>query len=107
MFDKLKKQLGMKPSTDYKELLKQGATIVDVRSPAEFKKGHIEGSRNIPVGEIAGRADQLKKSGKPVITCCASGIRSANARKILQDKGIEQVYNGGGWSKLNRIIQEK
>lgn len=91
-------------STDYAQLMEQGAIIVDVRSGGEFSQGHINGSVNIPVDRIAQQADKLKAKKKPIITCCASGMRSATAKSVLQSKGIVEVYNGGSWQGLNRKI---
>lgn len=82
-----------------KELVAKGALIIDVRTPAEYSGGHIKGSQNIPLQTIAGKADKIKKTGKPVIVCCASGMRSAQAAGILKSKGIE-CENGGGWTSL-------
>ncbi len=89
--------------TDYKSLVENGAIILDVRSKSEFASGHIEGSLNIPLDQIDGQISSLKKSGKPVITCCASGIRSGVAKGNLKSKGIE-AYNGGGWQSLKSKI---
>jgi rhodanese-related sulfurtransferase len=90
------------PRVDYAELVKNGAQIIDVRSRAEFAGGHIRGAVNIPLNEISSQMKKIKKE-KPVITCCASGMRSGSAKSILQSKGFE-VYNGGGWSSLERMI---
>jgi phage shock protein E len=87
------------PSTDFKALQAQGAVIIDVRTPGEFSGGHIHGSINIPVDSIRSKINDLKKKGKPVITCCASGMRSGSATSILKDAGIE-AYNGGSWISL-------
>lgn len=102
MFDKLKSFFGM-TTVDYAALVKAGAQIVDVRSKGEFANGHIKGSINIPVQELTANLKKLKKD-KPVITCCASGMRSASAKNILKDNGFSEVYNGGGWSSLNNKI---
>lgn len=103
MLDAIKKLMGMN-TTDYARLVEQGALVVDVRSVGEFSQGHIQGSVNIPVDRIAQHADQLKAQNKPVITCCASGMRSERAKSILESKGIAEVYNGGSWQGLNRKI---
>ncbi len=104
MIEAIKKMFGVGPKVDYKELLQEGGTIIDVRTKAEFQSGHIKGSKNLPLNSL----DQnLKKAGdknKPVITCCASGMRSASARKILESKGYTQVYNGGGWRSLQNKL---
>ena len=101
MFEFLKKLFGGK-SVDYKELIANGAQIIDVRTPGEFKGGHIKNSKNIPLQQLQSQIKKLDKK-KPVITCCASGMRSASAKGILQNNGFE-VYNGGAWSSLQNKI---
>ncbi|HMT30207.1 MAG TPA: rhodanese-like domain-containing protein [Bacteroidia bacterium] len=91
------------PKADFKTLIQNGAIIIDVRTPEEFKTGHIKGSVNIPVNKIAGQASKLKKEGHVVITCCRSGARSAMARETLKANGIE-AYNGGAWDGLKREL---
>ncbi|MGA8854544.1 MAG: rhodanese-like domain-containing protein [Christiangramia sp.] len=104
MISKLKELLGIKPAPNYNELLKEGGIIVDVRSKAEFAGGHIKGSKNIPLQTLPANLNKLKDKNKPVITCCASGMRSASAKNILKSNGFSNVYNGGGWSRLNSQI---
>lgn len=99
MFDSIKQLLGLSPKVDFKDLLTQGAQIIDVRSPGEYKSGHIKGSVNIPLQNINAQLSRISKD-KPVITCCASGIRSASAKSILTSNGYSAVYNGGGWMSL-------
>ncbi len=99
MLEALKKMFGIGPKADFKELIKNGAVIIDVRSKGEFQGGHIRGAINIPLDRIQSEASKLKKD-KAIITCCASGMRSSSAKSLLQAKGFE-VYNGGGWSSLN------
>ena len=103
MFEMIKKLFGAGPSVDYAELVKNGAQIIDVRTPGEFQGGHIKGSINIPLQNLTGQLSKIKKD-KPVITCCASGMRSASAKSVLQSNGYQEVLNGGGWMSLkNRI----
>lgn len=90
------------PKADFAELVKNGAQIIDVRSKGEFAGGHIKGAINIPLNELASHLKKIRKE-KPVITCCASGMRSGSAKTLLQSNGYE-VYNGGGWSSLERMI---
>jgi rhodanese-related sulfurtransferase len=101
MFSFLKKIFG--EPTDFKTLVQNGAVIVDVRTPGEYKTGHIKGSKNMPVDQIKSKVNELKKLGKPVITVCRSGSRSAMAKSILASAGIE-VYNGGPWNSLSSKI---
>ena len=99
MLSFLKKLFGSAPAVDYVTLVKNGAQIVDVRTPGEYQSGHIGGSKNIPLQVLASKLNVLDKS-KPVITCCASGMRSASAKSMLLQKGFSEVYNGGGWTSL-------
>ena len=92
-------------NTDYKAMLVSGGIIIDVRSEDEFYSGHIENSLNIPLGELPSKLDYLKNKDQAIITCCASGIRSAGARKLLSSKGYTNVVNGGGWSNLERKLK--
>ena len=46
----------------------------------------------------------LKDKNRPIITCCASGARSAMAKRLLKSQGYTQVYNGGGWNRLQSKI---
>jgi rhodanese-related sulfurtransferase len=97
--------LGFGPKVDFSEMKKNGAIIVDVRSVQEFKGGHIKGSINIPVDGLRNNLGKLKgKEDKIVITCCASGMRSASAKGILKAKGFKEVHNGGAWVSLDSKI---
>lgn len=87
---------------DLKNVIAHGALIVDVRTPEEFKEGHIEGSLNIPLDEIGKAIGWLQKD-VPTVVVCASGSRSDAAVKILKANGFEKVYNGGAWDSLGDI----
>jgi len=100
MIQFFKKIFSSSPKMDYPSLLKDGAVIVDVRTKGEFAGGHVKGAINIPLDTLGSNLSRLKKN-KPVITCCASGMRSASARSILKMNGFEQVYNAGSWVSLN------
>ena len=89
--------------TDYKTLVASGAQIIDVRSEAEYKSGHIKGSENIPLAQIKEQSPRLTALNCVLIVCCASGIRSGKAKSILSASGI-QTYNGGAWSSLQSKI---
>jgi phage shock protein E len=104
MIQFLRKLFGLGPATDYAQLVAEGAIIVDVRSKGEFASGHIEGSINIPVDAIASNLNKLKDKNKVIITCCASGMRSAAAKGVLKSNGYATVFNGGGWSSLDRKL---
>ena len=77
----------------------RGAVIIDVRTKGEYNQGAIPNSKNIPLQTINSQITTIKKLNKPVITCCASGMRSGSAASILNRNGIETI-NGGGWASL-------
>ena len=103
--DSLKQFLGIAPDIDFKELIKQNATIVDVRTKEEYRQGHIKQSVNIPLNNLNSEHGSISKD-RPVITCCASGMRSAQAKIILQNKGFTRVFNGGGWLTLYKKLEQ-
>lgn len=102
MLTAIKKLLGLGPKVDYAQLMDNGAVIIDVRSAGEYRGGHIPGSKNIPLQNLSGHISKLDKK-KPIITCCASGMRSGSAKSMLKAKGFE-VYNGGSWMSLQHKL---
>lgn len=100
MIQLIKKLFNMGPEVNYRQLVQDGAIVLDVRTPGEYATGHIRGSVNIPVQDLQVADLSRLKKGKPIITCCASGMRSASAKSILLSKGFAEVYNGGGWAGL-------
>lgn len=103
MLDSIKNLFGLE-KTDFAQLVKEGAIILDVRSKGEYAGGHIKGSINIPVDQLGNNLQKMKDKAKPIITCCASGMRSASAKSILKSNGYTEVYNGGAWSSLQNKI---
>jgi phage shock protein E len=87
-----------------KQAIEAGAVIIDVRTPHEFDQGKIPGSINIPVDRISTQLDRIKNMNKPVILCCASGMRAGKAKGILKKAGIASAHNGGGWQSLLRKL---
>lgn len=82
------------------DFVTRGAIVLDVRTEAEFKMGHIPGSTNIPLQILSSKIEYIKKLNTPIIACCRSGMRSGNAAQILAQNEIE-VMNGGGWQQLS------
>ena len=87
---------------DLKNIIENGALIIDVRAPEEYKEGHIEGSLNIPLDEV-GKAMSWLQKDVPTIVVCASGSRSGHTVMVLKANGFEKVYNGGAWDSLGNI----
>ena len=103
MFSFLKNIFAAEPEQDYKLLVKNGAQVVDVRSPEEFRSGHIKNAINIPLQKLDDSISKLKKD-KPVIVYCASGNRSASAKRLLDFNGFSKVVNGGGFRSLQNKL---
>lgn len=93
-------------NSSIKNALQKGAVIIDVRTPNEFDQGSAPGSINIPLDRIAINAKRIKEMKRPVIFCCASGSRSGNASKIMKATGLKEVYNGGSWLNVLKIIKK-
>ncbi|WP_121355566.1 rhodanese-like domain-containing protein [Flavisolibacter nicotianae] len=90
-------------SGDLRQLIDQGAVIIDVRTPAEYNSGHIKTSKNFPLNELKQKVDELRSYQKPLIIVCQSGMRSGTAKSFLEGRGL-QAINGGSWSALNNIV---
>lgn len=105
MLQAIKNLLGFGPSVDLSQLAKEGAIILDVRTAGEFNSGHIKGAINIPVDQLSRSLQKLKDKNRAVITCCASGMRSASAKSILKSNGYTNVHNGGGWQSLSNKLR--
>jgi phage shock protein E len=92
-----------KNQIDFNQLVKQGAVIIDVRTSAEYRGGHIPGSINVELEKVNISAGELKKKNKPIIAVCRSGNRSGIAVNMLKAAGLE-AYNGGAWNDLQQKI---
>lgn len=90
-------------NSSIQSVLAQDPVIVDVRTSQEFAQAHCANARNIPLSSIASKAEYLRKFKRPVVLCCASGMRSGQAVSILRSKGLD-CHNGGGWRSLERKL---
>lgn len=97
------KRLGQVSGDRARELVKQGAKLVDVRTAAEYRSGHLPGAVNIPVGELGARMKSLGARERPVVVYCASGARSAVARSVLKGQGFAQVFNLGSMGRWGAV----
>jgi phage shock protein E len=88
-----------------KAALRKGAIIVDVRTAAEFDRGHIPDAFNIPADRINVSIQRIKAAKKPVILCCNSGAKSSTALHLLKTQGVKEAYNGGSWENLLKLIR--
>lgn len=82
---------------DVEKLPRDGSvTLLDVRTPAEYARGHVEGFVNIPVDELREHIDELEKT-KPIYVICQSGLRSYIACRILTGNGFDAYNFAGGF----------
>ena len=90
----------------------EDAVVVDVRPAADFFKGHIINSINIPINGFAKQVSTLEKyKDRPIIVSCRSGAQSSQARSQLRKQGFAEVYNlrGGilAWQSSNLPVSKK
>lgn len=85
--------------------MRNNLTIIDVRTPAEYKEGNAEGSINIPLNEISARIIEIGQLPQPLVLCCASGNRSGQAFTYLQGQGIDCI-NGGSWINVKNTFSK-
>ncbi|HPF91543.1 MAG: rhodanese-like domain-containing protein [Flavobacteriales bacterium] len=89
------------PKVDLGQKINEGAQIIDVRTPDEFRSGHVKGAVNIPLDRLQGQLAKIDKN-KAVITCCRSGARSGMAADMLKNAGFD-AYNGGPWQNVQAL----
>ncbi|MBJ7359593.1 rhodanese-like domain-containing protein [Nocardioides sp.] len=88
--------------------LDQGAPVIDVREPAEFREGHVPGATNIPIGQLTARLGEIDRN-RPVHVVCASGNRSSAMADVLTANGFDAMNVAGGtraWIRSGRPIEK-
>jgi phage shock protein E len=101
----LYKQLGLVKAGQARELLRQGAKVIDVRSPAEFESGHLPGVINIPLGELAERiGGEVANKEQAILLHCLSGGRSGLGKRILRSNGYTNVHNLGSYGRAEKVL---
>lgn len=86
-------------SAEARQLVHDGARLVDVRTPDEFAAGHIPGAINIPVQQLDARMSELQPKDAAVVVYCRSGHRSGNAARLLKSAGFLAVHDLGPMSR--------
>lgn len=85
------------------DLIKNGAFLVDVRTPSEFNAGHVNNSVNIPLDTVEYNLEKFKNKDQ-IIVFCRSGNRSAQAKMILEHNGFKNVTNAGTWEYVYNVL---
>lgn len=101
MFGFLKKLFGQDEKLS--EAIAAGAFLVDVRTPVEFKSGSVKGAVNIPLDTISGQLHHFKNKNH-IVVFCRSGMRSSQAKSILEKNNFENVVNGGSWGNVASLV---
>ncbi len=88
------------------QMIAGGALVFDVRTPDEFKDGHLPQATNIPIEDFSTRIAEVDKAtggdkSKPIVVYCAKGGRAAKAKAQLDKAGYTNVVNGGGYDDLH------
>ena len=105
MFGIFKNMFAPTDNSGLEEAVKNGALLVDVRTPAEFSAGSVKGAVNIPLDKVQSQLSKFKNK-KNIVVFCRSGSRSSQAKRILEQNGFQNVINGGTWENVNKLIKQ-
>lgn len=105
MFGIFKNMFAPTDNSGLKEAVKNGAFLVDVRTPGEFSGGSVKGAVNIPLDKVPSQLFKFKNK-KNIVVFCRSGNRSSQAKSILEQNGFQNVINGGTWQNVNQIVNQ-
>ncbi|NLN25373.1 MAG: rhodanese-like domain-containing protein [Bacteroidetes bacterium] len=95
---------GKTDNSQLTEVIKDGAFLVDVRTPAEFSAGSVKGAVNIPLDRVPSQLSKFKNK-KSIVVFCRSGNRSGQAKRILENNGFQNVINGGTWKDVRSVVE--
>ena len=99
------KRSGQVSSKQAEEYLRDGAMIIDVRSPDEFESGHLMQAQNMPLDHIEMLASStVRDKNKSLLLHCSTGVRSGMAKKKLESLGFKNVFNLGSYDRARKII---
>jgi phage shock protein E len=96
---------GKTDNSHLSEAIKNGAFLVDVRTPQEFSAGSVKGAVNIPLDKLQSQLSRFRDK-KNIVVFCMSGGRSSQARSILEKNGFQNVINGGTWHNVSQVAGE-
>ena len=86
------------------DYVNKGAVILDVRTEKEYRTNHISEALHIPLQKLEHRLDDIAQLNRPIVVYCTSGIRSAQATRLLKSYNIDAI-NGGGIAKVKAALQ--
>ncbi len=92
------------PLEKARQLLREGAVVIDVRTAEEFRSGHLPGAINIPLGDLNELPRQVPDKNRILLLHCLSGTRSGIARQKLKSMGYPNSYNLGSYGRAEGIV---
>ncbi|MCS6795822.1 MAG: rhodanese-like domain-containing protein [Raineya sp.] len=104
MLNFLKNIFGGGNQENLAKAIAEGAFLVDVRTPSEFKSGSVKGAVNIPLDTLQANLSKFKGKNK-IVVFCRSGSRSASAKAFLEKNGFQHVINGGSWQNVAQYVK--
>ncbi|TXK31439.1 rhodanese-like domain-containing protein [Ottowia sp. GY511] len=91
---------GLSPAAAVQLINRERAVVIDVCEPAEYAAGHVNGAKNIPLGELEAKLPgAVKNKATPVVLVCASGMRSGRAVAIARKLGYDKAESLAGGLK--------
>ena len=104
----LLKRVGQVSPSNAQSYLKNGALVIDVRSPAEFASGHLPSAINVPLPEIeTALPRRVKDKSQVLLLHCQSGMRSGVASKKLKHIGYANAFNLGSYGRAAKLVNSK
>ena len=99
------KKLGTVSPDVAREYLRQGAKVIDVRGPEEYRARHLPNAINIPLGELESRIGRHAPNKEDVLLLhCLSGGRSGLGSRVLKRMGYTKVFNLGSFGRAEKIV---
>jgi len=103
----LLKRTSFVPAETARALLRQGALVVDVRSPDEFESAHLPSAVNLPLGGLKDEASRrFPDKSRVLLLHCLSGARSGIAKQQLKAMGYTQAFNLGSYGRAGKLVRE-
>lgn len=100
------KRMSFVSASRARQLLRQGALVLDVRQPGEFRSGHLPTALNIPLSELCESLPrQVPDKNQALLLHCFSGTRSGIGKRHLANLGYRNVFNLGSYGRARRIVQ--
>jgi rhodanese-related sulfurtransferase len=88
-----------------KDALRRGAVVIDIRTAHEFDQGRVIDSINIPIDRININLQRIRQMRRPVIICSNSDFENEKVINFLKANGVKEIYNGGSWTRVLRMIK--